>query len=423
MAVFLPGSQAKAVFGFLIEEKGGRGRGAFPRREREVNDFVFENSTKAVFGKGQVKKSLPGLLKGAKRVLLAYGGGSIKKTGIYGEVTEAIREAGASWVDFGGIMPNPTLAKVREGAALARKEGCDFILAVGGGSVMDCAKAVSLQARHEGDIWADFWMKAGAIDFEPLPLGIVVTVTGTGSEMNGGAVITNEETKIKTGRDYPRLNARFAILDPAYTLTVPMRQVLSGAFDSLSHMMEIYFSGPDDDSVSDSINEALQKNVIRNLRAAVKDPSDLQARSNLAWDSTMAENRVIKLGKRTDFECHMIEHQLGAYTDCNHGEGLAVIHPAYYRRILEAGQPKFARWAAEVWGISPEGKTEAELARAGVEALAAFIREVGLPSSLREIGITDRSVLKPAAGSTFLLAGGYRQLTHAEVLEILEEVF
>lgn len=388
-----------------------------------MNDFVFENSTKMVFGRGVVKKSLASLLSGAKKVLLAYGGGSIKRTGVYDEVTAEIAKAGATWVDFGGIMPNPTLAKVREGAALARREGCDFLLAVGGGSVMDCAKAVSLQARYDGDIWADFWMKAGTIDFEPLPLGFIVTVTGTGSEMNGGAVITNEAQKIKTGRDYPKLNARFALLDPAYTFTVPMRQVVSGAFDSLSHMMEIYFSGPDDDSVSDSINEALQKNVIRNLRAAIKDPTDYIARSNLAWDSTMAENRVIKMGKRTDFECHMIEHQLGAFTDCNHGEGLAVVHPAYYRHIAKAGEAKFARWATEVWGIAPEGKSEEELALAGIKALAAFIREIGMPTTLRGIGITDRAVLKPVADSTFLLPGGYRKLTHEEVLEILEEVF
>lgn len=388
-----------------------------------MNDFVFENSTKMVFGRGVVKKSLASLLSGAKKVLLAYGGGSIKRSGVYEEVTAEIAKAGATWVDFGGIMPNPTLAKVREGAELARREGCDFLLAVGGGSVMDCSKAVSLQARYEGDIWADFWMKLGVIDFEPLPLGFVVTVTGTGSEMNGGAVITNEAQRIKTGRDYPKLNARFALLDPAYTFTVPMRQVVSGAFDSLSHMMEIYFSGPDDDSVSDSINEALQKNVIRNLRAAIKDPTDYTARSNLAWDSTMAENRVIKMGKRTDFECHMIEHQLGAFTDCNHGEGLAVVHPAYYRRIAKAGEAKFARWATEVWGIASEGKTQEELALAGIDALAAFIREIGMPTTLRGIGITDRSVLKPVADSTFLLPGGYRKLTHEEVLEILEEVF
>lgn len=388
-----------------------------------MNDFVFENSTRMVFGRGVVKKSLAGLLKGAKKVLLAYGGGSIRKNGIYDEVTAGISRAGAAWVDFGGIMPNPTLAKVQEGAMLARREGCDCILAVGGGSVMDCAKAVSLQARFEGDIWTEFWMKAGVIDFEPLPLGIVVTVTGTGSEMNGGAVITNEALKIKTGRDYPRLNAQFALLDPAYAFTVPMRQVVSGAFDSLSHMMEIYFSEPDDDSVSDAINEGLQKNVIRNLRAALRDPQDYAARSNLAWDSAMAENRVIKMGKRTDFECHMIEHQLGAFTNCNHGEGLAVIHPAYYRRILKAGEAKFARWAVEVWGIAPEGRSSEELARAGVGALAAFIREMGLPSSLRGLGITDRSILKAVADSTPLLKGGYRQLSRDEVLEILEEVF
>lgn len=388
-----------------------------------MHNFVFENSTKMFFGRGAVSEHLARLLAGKKKILLAYGGGSVKKNGIYEQVCREITRAGAASVDFGGIPPNPTLAKVREGARLAESEGCDFILAVGGGSVMDCAKAVSLQARYRGDIWSDFWMKAGTIDFEPLPLGIVVTVTGTGSEMNGGAVITDEETKIKTGRDYPALNARFAVLDPAYTLTVPRRQVKSGAFDSLSHLMEIYFSGPDDDSVSDAVNEALQKSVIRALRAALKDPTDYTARSNLAWASTMAENRIVKMGKRTDFECHMIEHQLGAYTDCNHGEGLAVIHPAYYRRIAENGREKFARWAVQVWGIAPEGKSNEELADAGIRALEDFIAEAGLPRTLREIGVSDPAILKPVADSTFLLSGGYRKLSHQDVLEILQEVF
>lgn len=261
------------------------------------------------------------------------------------------------------------------------------------------------------------------MEYEPLPLGVVVTAAGTGSEMNGGAVITNEELRIKTGRDYPKCNPRFALLDPVYTYSVPKGQMISGGFDILSHIMEIYFSAPNGDNVSDDIAEALMRNVIRNLRAAVRDPEDYNARSNLMWDAAMAENRIIKLGKRMDFQCHNMEHQLGAYTGCNHGEGLAVLHPVYYRHIYRDGAAKFAKFAVNVWGISDEDKTEEETALAGVEALAGFIREIGLPSSLRELGIGEDTDLKEIADSCAASAGSYRQMDHKEILEIFRECY
>ena len=389
-----------------------------------MNNFIFENSTKAIFGKGCVKEYLACLIGHyGPNVLLAYGGGSIKRNGVYDEVYEILRAAGKNICEFSGIMPNPTYAKVREGAELARENHIDLILAVGGGSVMDCCKAVSMAASYPGDLWADFWARPGVVDFEPVPLGNIVTVSGTGSEMNGGAVITNEELKIKTGRDYPKCNAKFALMDPAYTFSVPTYQMVSGGFDTLSHIMEIYFSQPDEENVSDDIAEALMRGVIRDLRAAIKDPTDYTARSNLMWEATMAENRVIKLGKKTDFECHMMEHQLGAYLDCNHGAGLAALHPVYYRHICEAGASKFARFATRVWGIPAEGKTETELAHAGVEALADFIRELGLPTTLRELGVTESTPLKEIADSVPLTPGGYKKLTHGEILEIFRECF
>ena len=388
-----------------------------------MNNFIFENATKAFFGKGCVGEYLCCLAKHyGKNVLLCYGGGSIKKNGVYDEVMESLRKAGKNVTEFSGIMSNPTYQKVLEGARLARENQIDLILGVGGGSVMDCCKAISLAAVYEGDVWADFWARPGIIDFEPLPLGVIVTAAGTGSEMNGGAVITNEELKIKTGRDYPRCNPKFALLDPSYTFSVPKRQMVSGGFDTLSHIMEIYFSRPDEENVSDDIAEGLMRGVIRNLRAAVKDPLDYTARSNLMWEATMAENRIIKLGKQTDFQCHMMEHSLGAYTDCNHGEGLAVLHPAYYRRICEAGAEKFARFAVRVWGVSPEGKTQEELARAGVEALADFIREIGMPATLKELGITPENTdLLAVANSCAIVSGSYRKLSHEEIYEIFRE--
>ena len=389
-----------------------------------MNNFIFENDTKVYFGKGCVKEYLSSVLSHyGKNVMLAYGGGAIKKNGIYDEIIEALTAAKKTIVEFSGIMANPTYAKVLEGAALAREKGVDFILGVGGGSVMDCCKAVSLAARYEGDIWNDFWERSGIVDFEPLPLGFVVTVTGTGSECNGGAVITNEERKIKTGRDYPACNAKFAMLDPVYTMTVPLRQTISGGFDILSHIMEIYFSEPNEDNVSDDISEALMRSVIRNLRAAIQNPQDYTARSNLMWAATMAENRIIKLGKRMDFECHQMEHQLGAYTNCNHGEGLAVLHPVYYRHIYKYGLPKFKRFATEVMGVSTEGKTDEEIALAGIEALKDFIVEIGLPVSLQDLGVNENTDLKVIADSCALMPGSYKKMTHEEILEIFKECY
>lgn len=389
-----------------------------------MKNFVFENATKVYFGEGCVKEYLSCLAKKhGDKVLLAYGGGSIKKNGIYEEVTKVLKDAGKEIIEFGGIMSNPTYAKVLEGAKLAKENQADWILGIGGGSVMDCCKAVSMAAVSEKDVWEEYWAKPGVVDFDPLPLGVIVTVAGTGSECNGGAVITNEELKIKTGRDYPKCNPEFALMDPTYTYSVPVKQMASGSFDTLSHIMEIYFSETDEDNVSDDISEALMKNVIRNLRVAMKNPQDYTARSNLFWDSTMAENRIIKLGKKCDFECHQMEHQLGAYTDCNHGCGLAVLHPVYYRHIYKDGLTKFVRFAKNVWGITGEGKSEEELALAGVEALADFIKEIGLPTTLRELGVDESTDLKQIADSCNLAPGSYKKMTHEEILEIFKESF
>ena len=389
-----------------------------------MNNFIFENATKVFFGQGCVKEYLS-CLSGhyGKKVMLCFGGGSIKKNGIYEEVMASLKKAGKEVVEFDGIMANPTYAKVMEGAVLAKEQSVDLILGVGGGSVMDCCKAISLAAVYDGDIWEDFWARPGIIDFLPVPLGVIVTVAGTGSEMNGGAVITNEALKVKTGRDYPKCNPAFALLDPAYTYSVPEFQMVSGGFDILSHIMETYFSEPDEDNVSDDISEALMRGVIRDLRAAIKNPKDYTARSNLMWESTMGENRIIKLGKRMDFECHQMEHQLGAYTDCNHGAGLAVLHPVYYRHIYRDGLAKFQKFAVNVWGISPEGKSKEDLAAAGVEALADFIKEIGLPTTLRELGVDEQTDLKEIADSCNLAPGSYKKMTHEEVLKIFRECY
>ena len=383
-----------------------------------MNNFIFENKTKVYFGKDGVKEYLGCLLKNyGETVMLAYGGGSIKRNGVYDEIVGILNAAGKRIVEFSGIMSNPTYAKVQEGAKIARENNVDLILAVGGGSVSDCCKVVAAQAKLNDDIWEMEYTKH-TYPTEFIPLCTIVTVFGTGSEMNNGAVITNEEKKIKGA--LWGAQASYAFLDPEYTMSVPMKQVISGAFDTLSHAMETYFGKPDENNLSDDINEAVMRSVIRNIRVLLKNPSDYKARSELAWASAMAENGVLKIGKVTDFQAHQIEHQLGAYTNCNHGAGLAVIHPVLYRHICKAGATRFARFAENVWGIEPKDSKE-ETALAGVEALAAFIREIGRPISFYELGIPADTDFRAIADSTNLTAGCCKKMTHDEIYEILME--
>ena len=389
---------------------------------RGMNNFIFENKTKVYFGKGGVKEYLGCLLKKyGSTVMLAYGGGSIKKNGVYDEVMGILNAQGKNVIEFSGIMPNPTYKKVQEGAKLARENNVDLILAVGGGSVSDCCKIVSAQAKLDEDIW-DMEMVKHTFPSQFIPLGTIVTVFGTGSEMNAGAVITHEEKKLKSG--IFGAQADFAFLDPAYTLSVPFGQVISGAFDTLSHAMETYFGKPDENNLSDDINEAVMRSVIRNIRVLMRDHDNYEARSELAWASAMAENGVLKIGKITDFQCHQIEHQLGAYTNCNHGKGLAVIHPVLYRHICVANLARFARFAENVWGIRDNGADAlrtTRLVKAGIDALAAFIKEIGLPTTFAELGIPEDTDLRAVADSTNVTAGCCKKLTHDEIYQILLE--
>ena len=387
-----------------------------------MNNFIFENGTKVFFGEGCVKEYLACLTKGyGDTVMVACGDDSVKTNRIYDEVVSILNRTGKQIAEFPGITANPTYAKVLEGAKLARKHQAGLLLGVGGGAVMDCCKAISIAARYEGDAWENFWARPGILDFEPLPVGVIATEAGTGSECSGKAVITNQTLRVKTGRDYPKCNPKFALMDPSYTLSVSKSQMVSGGFDTLSHIMEIYFSGPDEDNVSDDMAQALMGNVIRNLRAAIGNPENYTARSNLMWAGTMAENRIIKLGKRTDFQCRQMARQLEAYADCDHGGGLAVLQPVYYRHIYKDGLGKFKRFAVEIWGISPEGKTDEEIACAGIDALKDFIREVGLPATLEELGVDESTDLKAIADSCVIVSGGYRRLTHGEIFEIFQE--
>lgn len=394
-----------------------------------MNSFNYQYPVRQHFGKGCAENALKEEMKKVgKQVLLAYGGGSIKRTGLYDKICQWLEESGKEVVDFGGIMPNPTYAKVQEGARIVRDEHIDFILAVGGGSVIDCCKIVSSQAMMDVDAWDD-WYVGHNLPKEFVPMGAVVTASGTGAEQNNGAVITNEEKKLKQ----PLFGAfhSFAILDSDLTKTLPMKQVISGAFDTLSHCMETYMGKPQSTNVSDEVNEAVMRNVIKNIHAIIADPDDDFARGELMWDSAMAENGLLKLGKVTDFQCHMIEHAVGAYTDCNHGQGLAILHPTFYRHLLKAGTAKLARMAQEVWGVKSdvEGVTyrnadAAELrtiAEKGIAALEAFIKEIGLPTHWSEIGITDDAVLRAASDTCFITPGCCKQMSRNEIFELLKE--
>lgn len=388
-----------------------------------MNNFMYECPVKVYFGKGCVKDNLKTeLMQVGDTIMLAYGS-SIKKNGIYDEVIGILNQLNKKVVEFSGIMPNPTYKKVQQGAALAKENQVDFILAVGGGSVSDCCKIISAQAKLDEDIW-NMQNEKHEFPKEFIPMGTIITVFGTGSEMNAGAVITHEEKKIK-GALFGAL-AKTVFLDPSYSMSVPFKQVISGAFDTLSHAMETYFGKPDANNLSDDINEAVMRSVIRNIRVLVTDHENYEARSELAWASSMAENGILKIGKTTDFQAHMMEHQLGAYTDCNHGEGLAVIHPVLYKHIYTENIFRFARFAENVWGIKDDVMDEmhdGRLAIAGIDALREFIKEIGLPSSFREMKIAENTDFRAIADSTITTAGCCKKLTSDEIYEILKECY
>lgn len=387
-----------------------------------LGNFIYSNPTTLYFG-DQAQKNITEALKGfGPKVLLTYGGGSIKRNGIYEQVCEALKEAGKQVTEVSGVMPNPTLGKVLEGARIARENNVDLILAVGGGSTIDYAKAVSAAAYYEGDVWQNFWVKQKepAADQHIIPIGAILTMAGTGSEMNGGSVITNEETKMKIGKVFSqRLMPKFAILNPRYTFSVPRYQMVAGIFDIMSHIMEQYFSG-DDDNTSDYLAEGLMRSVIASSRVAIKDPENYEARSNIMWSATWALNTLIGEGKKEDWMVHMIGHAISAYTHATHGMTLAAVSVAYYRHIMPYAVKRFARFAKVVWEIPSQNKSDLQLASEGIDALAAWIKEIGAASEISSLGATP-DMLEGIADATIILNGGYKVLDRDEVIKILQE--
>ena len=308
-----------------------------------------------------------------------------------------------------------------EGGRLVRENSIDLILAIGGGSVIDCAKGISISAYCNGDPWQRYWVNFEDVDNKIVPVGCVLTMAGTASEMNGGSVITNEEKMIKGGRTYPaNVNPKFSILNPEYTFSVPKYQMVSGIFDIMSHLMEQYFTGTDDNT-TDYIIEGILESLIHSARIALKNPQDYEARSNIMWCATMGLNKITGLSKEQDWEVHMIEHQLGAYTDCAHGVGLAIISVPYYKYIYKYGLDKFVRFAERVWKVDTAEMTKEEAALAGIERLFDFIKELGIPTTLREINATEEML--PKIANSAVLGGGYKKLTASEILEILKQAY
>ena len=384
-------------------------------------NFTYCNPTKLYFGKGAVKYLNEELPKYGKNVVLIYGGGSIKRNGIYDEVKMILSENGKTVSEIAGVMPNPTLEKLYEGIEIARAAEADLLLAVGGGSVCDYSKALSASVYCEEDPWEKYYVKFEEPSCKTLPVGCVLTMAGTGSEMNAGAVITNRKTMQKIGHVFAdeSLMPRFSVLDPSYTLTLPHYQMVAGIYDIFNHICEQYFSGTDDNT-SDYIAEGLMRSLLHSSRMANRDMKNYEARSNIMWTATWALNTLISRGKTTDWMVHMIGQAVGAYTNATHGMTLAAVSLAYYRHIMPYGPEKFKRFAVNVWGIDAAGKTDEEIAKAGLSAMEAWMKELGLTMNITELG-ADESMIEGIADSTLIMTGGYKTLTRAEIVEILKE--
>lgn len=384
-----------------------------------LGTFSYTNPTKLYFGEDALDSLPRELARYGDRVLLAYGGGSIKKTGLYDEVRGILEAAGKEVFEVPGVMPNPTVEKLYAGCTVARDNDVDLILAVGGGSVVDYAKAVSVSAWCDEDPWEKYYARLEEPDNRIIPVGSVLTMTGTGSEMNGGSVITNRATKQKIGHVFgEEVFPKFAILNPRLTFTVPRYQMVAGIFDAMSHILEQYFSG-DDDNTSDYLAEGLMRSLVHSSRIAAVDPEDYEARSNIMWTSAWALNTLIAKGKSTDWMVHMIGQAIGAYTDATHGMTLSAISPAYYRLVMPYGLPKFARFATAVWDVDASGKTDEETAAEGLERMEDWMRELGLVMSISELGVTDDMIDGIADGS-FVMDGGYHVLDRDEIVAVLE---
>lgn len=385
-----------------------------------LGNFSYSNPTRLYFGDDSLFNLNAELAKYGKNVMLCYGGGSIKTNGIYEQVTAILEANGKTVFEDAGVMPNPTVGKLYEGCKIAKENKVDLILAVGGGSVCDYAKAVSVSAYCEDDPWEKYYLRMEDVDNRIIPVGCVLTMVGTGSEMNGGAVITNHEQKLKIGHVFgDAVFPRFAVLNPTFTYTLPKYQMVAGIYDIFNHITEQYFSG-EDDNTSDYIAEGLMKSLIHASRIAVQNPTDYEARSNIMWTATWALNTLIAKGKSTDWMVHMIGQSVGAYTDATHGMTLSAVSMAYYRTICPYGLHKFVRFATNVWDVDTNGKTGEQIAAEGLSRMEAWMRELGLVMNIKDLGVTE-DMLAGIAKGAFIMDGGYKTLSKDEIVDILKK--
>ena len=386
-----------------------------------LGNFTYCNPTKLYFGKDALDGLRQELPKYGKNVLLVYGGGSIKKNGVYDKVMAVLNECGKTVYEDAGVMPNPTVEKLYEGVERARAAKADFILAVGGGSVCDYSKAVSISVNCKEDPWEKYYIRFEDVepDCKIIPVGCVLTMVGTGSEMNGGSVITNHAQKLKIGHVFgENVFPKFSVLNPEFTFTLPAYQMKAGFYDIMSHILEQYFSG-EDDNTTDYISEGLLRSLIHSSEIAVKNPTDYEARSNIMWTATWALNTLIAKGKTTDWEVHMLGQAVGAHTDATHGMTLSAVSMAYYKLIMPYGLKKFVRYAVNVWGVNSAGKTDQTIAEEGLAAMEAWMRRIGLVMNLTDLGVTE-DMIDGIVKSTLIMEGGYKVLTQDEVREVLK---
>lgn len=385
-----------------------------------LGDFSYCNPTKLYFGENSLNYLKDELNKYGKNIMLVYGGGSIKKSGLYDKIINILNEAGKNIYEDPGVMPNPTVEKLYEGCKIAKENNVDLILAVGGGSVCDYSKAVSVSAWCDEDPWDKYYLRMEDVDNKIIPVGCVLTMVGTGSEMNGGSVITNHSSKLKIGHVFgENVFPKFSILNPVLTYTLPKYQMTAGFFDIMSHILEQYFSGTDDNT-SDYIMEGLLRSLIHSSEIAVNDPENYEARSNIMWTATWALNTLVAMGKATDWMVHMIGQSIGAYTDATHGMTLSAVSLAYYRHIMPYGLDKFKRYAINVWNVSSENKSDEEIACEGLEKMEMWMKKIGLVMNISELGVTPE-MFEGIADGTFIMTGGYKTLDRSEVIEILKE--
>lgn len=385
-----------------------------------LGNFTYSNPTKLYFGENALDNLSAELKNYGENVLFCYGGGSIKKNGIYDKIIAILNECGKTIIEDGGVMPNPTSEKLIDGCKKAREGNTDFILAVGGGSVCDYAKAVSVSVHCKDDPWDKYYLRMEDVDNEIIPVGCVLTMVGTGSEMNGGSVITNHEQKLKIGHVFgDNVFPKFSILNPTFTFTLPKYQMVAGFYDIMSHILEQYFSD-NDDNTSDYIMEGLLKSLIHSSRVAIENPTDYEARSNIMWTATWALNTLVACGKSTDWMVHMLGQSVGAYTDATHGMTLAAVSIPYYKFIMPYGLAKFKRYAINVWNVSPDGKTDEEIANEGLSCMENWMKEISLVMNLKDLGVKDDMIDGIAKGS-FVMDGGYKVLNHDEIVQILKE--